>query len=244
MKNILYQKVPFQGRILWIIKIFLTLNIIMSVSVKTAYLQERYTELDKKILFLSCLMDESTLNNYDVDYYFDYYQNKLSSRYDTFHFVASPKIPLHYHRGTKDYEGDLYYIQIFKIPQKYMDYYVIKFDSHNLVLNYVGSNWIRVSGYRENDLKIFFDNLVDRFNISMLSSMIQQWIKSDPLFDELDWNCLLAGYKNDNTNGDCYKSNTYIRHDNANFGYQLRGGINAVFSRISLYGYFDTYFNY
>ncbi|MCR5193335.1 MAG: hypothetical protein K6D59_08530 [Bacteroidales bacterium] len=217
----------------------------MSVSIKTAYSQERYSELDKKILFLSCLMDETTLNNYAIDDYFEYYQKRTSCEYDTFHFFASPRISLHFYHNDTNHTGDLYYIQIFKIPQHYMDYYVIKFDSHNTVLNYSGSNWIRVSGYRENDLKIFFDNLVNRFNINRLSCMIQQWVESDPLFNELDWNCLLDGYKDDNTNGDCYKSNTYIRHSNASIGFQpFRGGINAVFSRISLYGYFESYIPY
>lgn len=101
--------------------------------------------------------------------------------------------------------------------------------------------WLRVSGYFENDLKLFFDYLVKQRHIKRkkLQSIINEWEHADLLYRELNLSCLLKGYFKNSTKSDCYISASYVRVLDASIGFDPiePNDIHSIFSRVPLYGY-------
>ncbi len=218
-----------------------TLIILFSLLSNTPYsfAQKDRLEKEKKILFLSCLIDETSLNGCPLDSTFDYWVNNVKSEYQSFGFEASKRLNLHYW-GSDEYDRDVYSVQLFKIPQENISYYVLRFEStNNIVVHFWDTVWIRVSGYTECDLKIFFDRLIQKgMSIDRIRSMINVWCKEDPMFDEVDWNCLINGYIQGKPEGDCYRSNIYSMLNALCIKCNIvLSGDNSTFSRTILYGY-------
>ena len=90
--------------------------------------------------------------------------------------------------------------------------------------------WIRISGYRECDLKVFFDALKKRgLSNREISEMVDLWRNSNELFREIDWDCLMNGYFKNNTHSNCYVSNANIWYMARYLGEE--NDIYAVFSK-------------
>ncbi|MBP5548491.1 MAG: hypothetical protein J6X58_06355 [Bacteroidales bacterium] len=184
------------------------------------------------------MVDEVSLTGYYLEDKFDLLVNDTKSNYKSLRYEASECLRLHYW-GNEEYDGDIYSVQLFKIHQDYSSYYVLRFEStNNKVVHFEDTIWIRVAGYTECDLKIFFDRLLQKgMSMNRIRTMIDTWCKEDPLFDELDWNCLINGYLNGKTEGDCYKSNIYAKLNALCINcYRVLSGDNCSFSRIILYG--------
>lgn len=238
MKTTLHPKVGHAVLILGVIKYIMIICFFALPNIQICYAQKNNSEEEKKILFLSCLLDETSLNGYYLDGKFDLLVNDTKSNYKSFKYKASKCLNLHYW-GNEEYGKDIYSVQLFKINQEYASYYVLKFEStKNTVVHFWDTVWIRIAGYTECDLKIFFDRLLQKgMSMNRICSMIDIWRKSDPLFDELDWGCLINGYLNDKTEGECYKSNKYASLNAQCINCQIvMSGDNCSFSRTILYG--------
>lgn len=200
-------------------------------------------ENDKKIIYLSCLMDNVSLESNHLETLFDKFVTNANSSYSEFQIIFSPVLELHFY-GKNDNPSDIYTIQLFKIPEDKGALYLLKFDSKKTKcrIQFFNTLWIRVSGYSLNDLKIFFDKLQERgLGINSIRSLVSSWCEADPLFKELDWNCLLDGYFRNDTSGDCYLSQKYVRIDALCVGChnRIRGNNNSSFSKVILYGDID-----
>ena len=238
MKNTLYHRGSTHALIRGIIDIVLIAFFLQLPNAQHCLAQKKHLEEEKKILFLSCLIDETTLKGYYIDDIFEKIVKKPKSDYQNFKYIASKRLFLHYF-GHDDNDKDVYSVQLFKIPQEYASYYVLRFEStKNHVIQFWDTVWIRVSGYTESDLKLFFDELLKKgMTMNRIKSMIDIWRKEDPLFDELDWDCLIDGYTNNKTDGKCYKSNIYASLNASCFNCSVvLGGNNSSFSRTNLYG--------
>lgn len=205
--------------------------------------QNESLEEAKKNLYISYLIDEVSFNSYPIDYLFDTFVGKVESNYNDFAYECSEPLELHFSNNVFVLH-DKYTVQLFKIPKRYFSYYLLRFNSSSsITYNYSDVLWIRVSGYTENDLKIFIDGLIDKgMTIEAIRSMINLWCQQDSLFDELDWDCLLEGYEKNDTHRKCYVSAKYYLHNAAcvNCKYEVvNDNIYSVFSRIILLGRMD-----
>ena len=202
--------------------------------------QQQISENDKKIVYLSYLLDEVSLNSRSIDLLFE----KISSNsfYDSFQINASEILLMNYFEGTK-FIPDNYTIQLFKIPALETSYYLLKFESkQSMHYTFWDTLWLRVSGYTLCDLKIFFDKLQEKgMSVEQIHSMVSSWCKKDDMFGELDWECLLDGYEKGETDNACYLSQKYAQLINACKGCRerIKGNPNAVFSKILLKGDVD-----
>lgn len=205
--------------------------------------QNKEKELTKRILYLSYITDEVSLNTYTFDYIFNKMVANADSFYNDFQYESTEPLHLHFTNREEIYT-DKYTVQLFKIHQLFQSYYILSFNSSSSLRNsFSGTLWIRVAGYIENDLKVFLDSLREKgMSMEEIRSMIELWCQKDSLFDELDWNCLVDGYEQNNTNADCYISSVLIRHDAAcvNCKYEVyEDDIHSRFSRIILLGALD-----
>ena len=204
--------------------------------------QEYVSSDTKKILFLSCVFDEVSLNSYSVNRLFDHIVLNADSNYKNFEYVCSDKHTLHF-SNNENIKHDRYSVQLYKVPREHIPYYVLKFESASSV-HYTFSDtlWIRVSGYAYNDLKVFFDRLKEKgMSIEKIRSMVNTWQNIDGLFNEIDWKCLLDGYEINDTRRDCYVSYIYASHNAACKGchHEVSGDVYAIYSKIILYGHID-----
>lgn len=105
--------------------------------------------------------------------------------------------------------------------------------------------WLRVGGYVENDIHLLFDYLKeDRIRSRQLREMFEQWQTSESLFCEVDWTCLISGYKKNKTNSSCFLSVEYILANDFCINCTLleEDELYSIFSRLPLYGSFRRYF--
>ena len=77
--------------------------------------------------------------------------------------------------------------------------------------------WLRVGGYVENYLKVFFDYLMKQgISLKQLKGIMKKWEDSDSIYKELDLNCKLKGYFRNNTNSECFYSVFYFIKNKSN----------------------------
>lgn len=190
----------------------------------------------KAFLFMSIYGEESDL----------YYESSIDNvkefieRYDMFKYDCTPilEIPVSEYRHDPMQDYEKYKIQLFRIQtsSQLRPYYVLKMYSCNTILFSLPETiWLRVSGYKECDFKIFFDALKRQgMRINDFKIMVNQWMLSHKMFEEIDWDCILNGYRKNNTHGDCYLSNSYLlycaRYRNRLFD------ASAIFSKKTLSG--------
>lgn len=190
----------------------------------------------KSFLFLSVFCDWS-------DYWINQASNIIEdfqNDYDKFSYECTRplEIPVDtlYFDSLLSYEK--YTIQLFKIQRnpKLPTYYILRVvgcDTYKF--NFRDQLWIRISGYRESDLKVFFDALRQQgLKKRDLKFMIEQWCNSDEMFREIDWDCLLKGYFKNDTRSDCYISNSNIVYKLQYLG--EKDDIYATFSKKILAG--------
>lgn len=173
----------------------------------------------KKILYHSYVCDQRCMWPY---YYILQFDNYISD-FEKFEVVSTPKLRFHtspYSR--REGEHDVYYIQLFKFVVNDFPYYVLAIDDcldRGLFLR--DEVWLRLSGFVESDIKLFFDYLMMNqelgFTMEKIRSMIVDWCAGDDMFGELDWECLIKGYLSNNPQGRCYRSwsklfNSIVNH--------------------------------
>lgn len=142
--------------------------------------------------------------------------------------------------NSRDTFKDFYTLQIFKINSensRSVSRYLLKY------VDFDGEVWLRVSGYIENDMKLFFDFLREKgVKKKHLMKVVEEWRDSNSIFKEVDFSCLLDGYYNNRTTGDCFIAVAYVNLLDLSIGFDPLGenNINAIFSRVPLLGYFET----
>ena len=126
------------------------------------------------------------------------------------YFEQSADFIKEFHTWYDNFSYEKYTIQLFKINKSSHSpiYYTLKISSCNTYrFSFTGTLWIRLSGYRESDIKVFFDALRKQgVKKREIVEMVKQWCNSDEMFRELNWDCLLKGYFKNNTHFSCYIS--------------------------------------
>lgn len=195
----------------------------------------------KAFLFLSVFCEESdSYYEQSIDIVKDFY-----SQYDSFTYQCTKPIdmPIDTFSLGSLLGYDKYTVQLFKITMDTFSpsYYMLRlFPCDNSKFSFYDDLWIRICGYRESDLKVFFDELRKRgLKKKEISEMVDIWRSSDEMFREIDWNCLMKGYFKNDTRSSCYLSR-------ANFWYNecfegKKDGIYAVFSKRLLSGSLEGY---
>lgn len=246
MKNILSAILPQRHQAQMIISMMGIILIFISFQPEKAHGQiitqsnTVSTDSVKNFLFL-CWLKESTfqcpVENFDKDL------TLINKYYSEFDYSTTGELTLPVsHWLDSIFPSDptiLHSIQLFKIKtnSNYPPYYVLKINpSQNVEFAYYTELWLRISGFYENDIKIFFDNLLTQgMSYIDIQRMIEVWCDSNPMFQEIQWDCLFDGYKNNNTQKDCYLSNEMLFYSARNtiHGYF---DTHAIFSRIPLSG--------
>lgn len=239
MKDTSFRHIRLHAPILILIRL-LTISLLIILPV-VSWGQNNNNDDAKKILYLSCLLDDVSLNGYSPEELINRYVYYADSSYRNFNYKSSKLLSLHF-SNNELIKHDEYSVQLYKIPRKHYPYYVLYFNSTTSTSNsFWNILWIRVSGYTENDIKIFFDGLLETgMNLDDIKDMVGVWRKNDELFDELDWDCLIDGYELNNTQRDCYISHSYSSHNAACFNCRhavMNHNIYSSFSRITLLGY-------
>ena len=207
------------------------LSIILSTNLCNA--QEDKT---KAFLFLSVFCEEA--NSYfeqSADFIKEFH-----TWYDNFsyEYTNPAEIPVDtiWHDSLQSYEK--YTIQLFKIKKSSHSpiYYILKISSCDTYrFSFPETLWIRLSGYRESDIKVFLDALRKQgLKKREIIEMVNQWCISDEMFREIDWDCLLKGYYKNNTHSDCFVSGANIRYKMRYWGQE--SDIYAIFSKKPLAG--------
>lgn len=207
MNNLLHQEGLRCAPIRKITKTAIAFFVFSSVLYNNLNGQHLTKEEDNKIVYLSYLIDDISLNSHNIDMYFEDVVINSRLSYETFPIETSNSILFHFF-GNDNYEYDTYSVQIFKIPDSQVPYYLMKFDSKkSKYYNFISTLWIRVSGYTLCDLKVFFDKLQEKgMDPDQIRTMTTMWGTFDAMFNELDWECLWAGYEKNETTRDCFLS--------------------------------------
>lgn len=190
----------------------------------------------KSFLFLSIFCEES-------DSYYEQSGQTIidfQHQYETFSYWSTNPLVIPVDTilcdSLKDHEK--YSIQLFKIQRNTFipPYYILRVISCDTYrFSFPEELWIRICGYRESDLKVFFDALRKQgMKKRDIIDMVNQWRNSDEMFCELDWDCLMEGYFKNKTCYSCYISG-------ANIYYKARYGgresdIYSDFSKKTLSG--------
>lgn len=207
-----------------------------------SFAQKQYDNI-KKILYLSYLIDDISLNSHPLELMFNSLVIYADSSFNDFYYESSEQLELHFFNDDSN-NSDKYTIQLFKIPREFHPYYVLYFNSStSFFFSFWDNLWIRASGYAENDLKLFFDGLQEMgMSLDRIKAMINIWRENDSLFNELDWDCLIEGYETNDTQKECFVSHIYSTHDRAcvNCTHAVSNhNVYSTFSRILLKGFTD-----
>lgn len=205
----------------------------MNQSINTCMAQDNDI---KAFLFLSIFCEES-------DFCFEGSAQRImdfQSNYETFSYECTKPlvIPIDtfFCDSLKSYEK--YTIQLFKIHRNSFipTYYILRVVSCDTYrFSFSEELWIRICGYRESDLKVFFDALRRQgLKKKEISNIIALWCNSDEMFREIDWDCLMEGYNKKNTHTSCYKSGSNIYYKARHGGRE--DDIYAVFSKKPIAG--------
>lgn len=205
-------------------------------NINYAKAQDCINDSIKAFLFLGVFKD-----NTNIDYHNSIETiTNIQELYKIFNYTCTEKKSISVSPSNHFADRDRYYVQLYKMKMEYSNwipvYYVLSIDkTTNIQFSTPHTLWLRISGFAECDLKIFFDYLRKQgVSKKELTEMVKKWNESDALFQELDWECLLKGYFKDKTNSECFKSNLYI-HTYAKYHIR-RNDIYSVFSKMPLSG--------
>lgn len=235
MSNTLQQGV--KSLIQWITKVSLRRILIFIVGVlfgnTTVYGQSDsiLKEEIKVFVFMSIEMDGSYKYNIEkwdglLPVLKNHYDNLQVEVSDVYSFVLP---------NSRDTIGDGYTLQLFKIAcdnSRNQSRYLLRYDGFEGVL------WLRVAGYVENDMKVFFDYMITKgARRRDLNRIVEAWENAASLFKEIDFKCLLNGYKKNRTSSDCFVAVSYVDRIDSSVGFDpiRKNDVYAVFSRIPLY---------
>lgn len=239
MKNTLFILDNPSSLIRIVISVFFSIMFVTG----TVKAQSNIDDNTKKILYLSLVIDEVSLNSYNLNNTFDLLVNNVEEEYKDFEYETSGEIAHNF--STYGNPSHIYFVQLYKLKNG-NPYYVLRFNSSkSLRYKFFDDLWIRISGYSVSDLKVFFDKLIEMgMTMEKLKTMVAEWQEKDTLFKELDWGCLLEGYEKNDTQQDCYISNVLSGHKAAclNCKHEVTD-IYAIFSKIILKGHLDFNIN-
>ena len=204
----------------------------MGLSANLCHAQDHNT---KAFLFLSVFCEES-------DSYYEQSADiikRFDTLYENFTYECTKPLAIPTSRFIKDslMDYEKYTIQLFKIKRtRIPSYYIMRIASCDTYLfSFPEELWIRICGYRESDLKVFFDALKKRgVTNNEISEMVESWCDANELFREIDWNCLMNGYFKNDTHSSCYASGSNIWYKARYLG--EKNDIYAVFSSKPLAG--------
>ena len=213
-------------------KYFCTILICIVLSAFACHAQEDNT---KAFLFLGIFCEESAS-------YFDESSDIVKAFhtiYDSFSYECTQplRMPVGYLPLDTLWDDEKYTIQLFKITRLHdLPHYIMKFSScQTYLFSFRQDLWIRIAGYKESDLKVFFDALRERgLKKKEILEMVDRWRNSDAMFREIDWDCLLKGYFKNDTHLRCYVSTEKIWYNMRYFGEE--DDIYATFSKKPLAG--------
>jgi hypothetical protein len=188
-------------------RIFFTLFIAMLVS--TAKAQSDDNDTLKKFISWTIAMDGHLGDPKQIEGILSY----VDTGYNSLKYEMSDTI--YFYPGLYIREPDWAYPSFataFKITTRWGVYYLMKVDYcpdpviKNFRLNPI---WLRVSGFKECDLKVFFDVLLAKYYLT--KKRLKTFFESieEPLLKELDWDCIFRGYFKGDRECPAYISNTY-----------------------------------
>lgn len=127
-----------------------------------------------------------------------------------------------------------YRMQLFRVGA----YYVLHIKAcDNYAFDLQEDVWLRANGFRENDMKLLWDELRRQgLTKGKIKRLVNTWSTAGGLFSEVNWQCMFKGYLKHNTNYDCFISQSYSKE-------RLWCGdldIHASFSKTPLKGCFRT----
>lgn len=164
----------------------------------------------------------------------------LKNNYELFKVDFSPDLIFHKPDIEDSIRGE-YKLKLYKILSYNSE------DQHRYLLrfrDFSSEVWLRVGGYVENDIHLLFDYFKeDRIKGKKLRRMLLEWTSSDPMFPELDWECMYKGYRKNSIKSACFRSAYYVFINDSSIGFDTlrKDQLNGVFSRIPLYGRFRRY---
>lgn len=193
----------------------------------------KLSEEDKMLLFTSVEYDGNTATNTT----FKKWVQVIENHYRYLKVEHSPVILLHKPNMLGSINGK-YELKLYKILSQNSE------SQSRFVLWYkdISSEvWLRVGGYVVNDLHLLFNYLRDD-NVTkrQLKEVMQSWQTQNSLFAEVDWECLLRGYKKNNAKSECFRSAHYVLSNDLCINCKPLNDeqLNSDFSRLPLYGGF------
>jgi len=188
-------------------RIFFTLLIAMLVS--TAKAQSDDNDTLKRFLTWTIAMDGHLGDPKQIEGILSY----VDTGYNSLKYEMSDTV--YFYPGLYIREPEYsypYFAIVFKITTRWGVYYLMKVDyctAHVVANDNPNPIWLRVSGFKECDLKVFFDVLL--LNFPVTKKRLKMFFESieEPLLKELDWDCIFKGYFKGNRECSAYISNTY-----------------------------------
>ena len=188
-------------------RIFFTLFIAMLVP--TAKAQSVDNDTLKKFISWTIAMDGHLGDPNQIEGILSY----VDTGYNSLKYEMSDTI--YFYPGLYIREPDWSYPSFataFKITTRWGVYYLMKVDfctAHVVANDNPNPIWLRVSGFKECDLKVFFDVLFAKYY--MTKKRLKTFFESieEPLLKELDWDCIFRGYFKGDRECPAYISNTY-----------------------------------
>ena len=188
-------------------RIFFTLLIAMLVP--TAKAQSDDNDTLKKFISWTIAMDGHLGDPKQIEGILSY----VDTGYNSLKYEMSDTI--YFYPGLYIREPEYsypYFAIVFKITTRWGVYYLMKVDyctAHVVANDNPNPIWLRVSGFKECDLKVFFDVLL--LNFPVTKKRLKMFFESieEPLLKEVDWACIFKGYFKGNRECSAYISNTY-----------------------------------
>ena len=188
-------------------RIFFTLLIAMLVS--TAKAQSDDNDTLKRFLTWTIAMDGHLGDPKQIEGILSY----VDTGYNSLKYEMSDTV--YFYPGLYIREPEYsypYFAIVFKITTRWGVYYLMKVDyctAHVVANDNPNPIWLRVSGFKECDLKVFFDVLL--LNFPVTKKRLKMFFESieEPLLKELDWDCIFKGYFKGDRECSAYISNTY-----------------------------------
>ena len=160
--------------------------------------------IEKKILFFMVKIDSRDYDNSDSCELFKEYQEFTFEKTGDFFFSDEECYFFNYPLN--------YTFCLFKVstPDCCTPYYMLRIRNPD---NKYEEVWYRLGGFRDNDIVVLFEGLLDNWakNRKDLIQLTKLWSQRHPLFQELDWECLIVGYLKREPVCDCFLSNYYMK---------------------------------
>ena len=162
------------------------------------------------------------------------------NHYEFLEIEVSPEATL-YKPGVRDTGRNWYKVRLYKViceNSENQSRYVLFFQ------DFSSKVMLRVAGYVENDIHLLLEYLsYDGVTFRMWYKIISDWNSSDPLFNEIDWGCILEGAKRRKANSDCFISAYYVLRNDLCVNCELlkKNQMNSNFSKLPLWGRFERF---